>query len=74
MATVINSLRPSDAYMLIKLITNGSDNDMLPGQRQAIIQTSDEISFKGSLETYLSDILNEIHTFSLKKAFLKWRL
>ena len=36
----INSLRPSDAYMLNKLTITRSDNALSPGRRQAIIWTS----------------------------------
>ena len=36
----INSLRPTDAYIVSKLTTIGSDNGLLPDWRQAIIWTN----------------------------------
>ena len=58
----INSLtrKPSDAYM-------GSDYDLLPGRRQAIIWTNAGISLIGPLGANFSEILIEIHAFSFKK-------
>ena len=53
----INSLRPSDAYMLNKLTIIGSDNALSPGRRQAIIWTSAEILLIGPLGTNISGIL-----------------
>ena len=69
-----NSLRPSDAYIII-----GSDNGLSPGRRQAITWTNDGILLIGPLGTNFSEILNEIHSFSFKKMHLKmasakWRL
>ena len=61
-----------------KPTTIGSDNGLSPGRRQAIIWTNAGILLIGPLGTNLSEILNEIHTFSLKKmhlkmSFGKWR-
>ena len=50
-----------------KLTIIGSDNDLSPGRRQAIIWTSDGIFIIGHLGTTLSEIL----TFSSKKMHLK---
>ena len=57
----------------------GSDNDLSPGRCQAIIWTNVGILLIRSLETNFSEILSEIHSFSLKKmhlkmSFAKWRL
>ena len=49
----------------------GSDNGLSSGQRQAIIWTSAGILLIGPLGTNFSEILIEIHTFSLKKMHLK---
>ena len=51
----------------------GSANGLSPGQRQAIIWTSDEILLIGPLGTNFSEILIEIyiHVFSFKKMHLK---
>ena len=54
-----------------KLIITGSDNDLSPGQHQAIIWTNAEIL---SLWTNFSKILIEIHMFSFKKMHLKLSL
>ena len=54
-----------------KLIIIGSDNGLSPEWRQAIIWTIAGILFIGTLGTNFSQILSEIHTFSLKKMHLK---
>ena len=54
-----------------KLTTIGSDNGLSPGRRQAIIWTNAGILLIGPLGTNLSEVLSEIHTFSLKKMYLK---
>ena len=70
--TVINSLRPSDAYICVRNLTIiGSDNGLLPGRRQAIIWTNAGMLFIGPLGTNFSEILIEIHIFSFKKMHLK---
>ena len=58
-ATLINSLRPSDAS---KLTIIGSDNGLSPGRRQAIIWTNAGtcILLIGPLGTNFSEILIEI--------------
>ena len=53
------------------LITIGSDNGLSPSRRQAIIWTNARILFIGPLGINFSEILIEIHTFSLKKMHLK---
>ena len=53
-----------------KPTTNGSDNGLSPGRRQTIIWTNAGILLIGPLGTNLSEILSEIHTFSLKKMHL----
>ena len=52
----------------------GSDNGLLLGQHQAIIQTDAEIFLISPLGTNFSEIRIKIHTFSLKKMHLKSRL
>ena len=53
-------------------LTNiGSDNDLSPGRRQAIIWTNVGILLIGPLGTNFSEILITIHTFSFKKMHLK---
>ena len=54
-----------------KQITIGSDNGLSPERRQAIIWIISKISLIGTLRTNFSQILSEIHTFSLKKMHLK---
>ena len=49
----------------------GSDNGLPPEQCQAIIWTNAGILLIGPLGTNFSEILIEIHTFSLKKVRLK---
>ena len=74
----INSLRPSDAYIL-NLTILGSDKGLSPGRRQAIIWTNAGILLIRTLGTNFSEILFEIHSFSfskmhLKMSSVKWRL
>ena len=49
----------------------GSDNGLSPGRRQAIIWTNAGILLIGPPGTNFSEILIEIHTFSIKKMHLK---
>ena len=49
----------------------GSDNGLSPDQRQAITWTNVGIFLIGPLGTNVSEMLIEIHTFSLKKIHLK---
>ena len=60
---VFNSLRPSDAYMRQKLSIIGSDNDLCPGRRQAIILTN-----AGILEIEEQTAAKSIH-FHTRNAF-----
>ena len=53
-----------------KLTIIGSDNDLSPGRRQAIIWTNAGILLIGPLETNFSDISIEIHIFWFKKMHL----
>ena len=71
-ASLVNSLRPSDAYICVGNLTIiGSDNGLSPGRRQAIIWTNAGILLIGPLGTNFSEILIEIHIFSYKKMPLK---
>ena len=54
-----------------KLTIIASDNDLLPGRRQAIIWTSAGILLIGPLGTNFSEIWIAIITFSFKKMCLK---
>ena len=54
-----------------KLTIIDSDNGLLPGRRQAIICTNAGILLIGPQSTNFSEFLIEIHTFSLKKMYLK---
>ena len=54
-----------------KLTIIGSDNDLSPERRQAIIWTNAGILLFGPLGTNFTEILIEIQTFSLKKTLLK---
>ena len=54
-----------------KIIIIGSDNGLAPGRRQAIIQTNAGILLIRTLGTKFNEILNETHTFSFKKMYLK---
>ena len=55
---------------LVKLFI-GSDNGLAPTKRQAIIWTNAEILLIWTLGTNFSNILSEIHTFSLTKMHSK---
>ena len=52
----------------------GSDNGLLSGRRQAITWTNIGILLIGPLGTNFSEMLIEIHTFSLKKSIWKYGL
>ena len=52
---------------VVKLTIIGSDNDLSPERRQAIIWTIAAILLIGPLGTNFNDILIEIQTFPLKK-------
>ena len=54
-----------------KLSIIGSDNGLSADRRQAIIWTNAGILLIGTLGTNFSEILFEIHTFSLKNIYLK---
>ena len=61
-----------------KITTIVSDNGLSPGRHQAIIWINAGILLIGPLGTKFSEIVNVIHTFSLKKMHLiissgKWR-
>ena len=49
----------------------GSDNDLSPGRRQAIIWPNAGILLIRTLETNFSEILSKINTFSFKKIHFK---
>ena len=53
------------------LTTIGPDNGLSPGRRQAIIWTNAVILLIEPLGTNFSEILIEMHTFSIKKMHLK---
>ena len=46
-----------------KLTIIGSDNDLSPGRRLAIIWSNDEILLIRTFRTNYSEILSEIHVF-----------
>ena len=54
-----------------KLASIVSDNGLSPSRRQAIIWTNAGILLIGPLGTNFSEILIEIHTFSIKKMRMK---
>ena len=54
-----------------KLTIIGSDNDLSPGRRQAIICPNAGMLLIGPLGTNFSEIMIEIYIFSLKKMHLK---
>ena len=54
-----------------KLTIIGSDNDLSPGRRQAIIWTNAGILLIGPLGTNFVESSRAIHTFSFKKICLK---
>ena len=68
---LINSLGRVTHICVCKITIIGSDNDLLPGRRQAIIWTNDGILLIRTLGRNFSQFLNEIHTFSFKKIPLK---
>ena len=67
---VINSLRPSDAYVS-KLTIIGSDNGLSPNRRQAVFWTNAGVLLIGPLGTNFSEILIGINIFSFRKKHLK---
>ena len=54
-----------------KLTLIGSNNGLVPGQRQATIWTNVGILLIGPLGTNFNEIIIEIHTFSLQKIYFK---
>ena len=59
-------------HICVGINTNiGSDNDLSPGRRQAIIWSNAGILLIGPLATNFSEILIEILTFSFKEMHLK---
>ena len=69
---ILNSLRPSDAYICVsKLTIMDSYNGLSPARRQAIIWTNAGILLIGPLGTNFNEISIEIHLFSFKKMHLK---
>ena len=56
---------------VIKLTIIASDNDLVPGQRQAIIWTNAGILLIGPLGTNFSEILIQIHNFHWRKCIWK---
>ena len=77
-ADIVHSLRTRVACMHHELTIIGTDNDLSPGRRQAIIQTNAGILLIVSLGTNISEILIQIHTISfknmrLKMSSAKWR-
>ena len=56
---------------VVELTIFCSDNGLSPGRHQAIIWTNAGILLIGPLGTNFSEILIEIHTFSLEKVYLK---
>ena len=68
----MKSLRPSDTYRCFGNLTIiGSDNDLSPGRRQAIIWTNAGILLIWPLGINFSEILIEIIAFSFNKMCLK---
>ena len=66
---IFNALRPS--ICVSKLTIFGSDNGSSPGRRQTITVAYDVILLIRTLGTNISEILSEIHIFSLKKMHMK---
>ena len=58
-------------HICISKLTIGSDNGLSPGQRHTIIWTNARILSIHTLGTNFYGILNEIHTFSITKMYLK---
>ena len=54
-----------------KLTIIASDNGLSPGRRQAIFWSNAGILLIGPFGTSLSEILNDIYTFSFKKMHVK---
>ena len=63
----INSLRPCNACMRQKTNHHGSDNNVSPGQRQAITWSSAGIVSFEPRDRNFSQFLIEIHTFSFEE-------
>ena len=61
-------------HICVSKLTNiGWDNGLAPNRHQIIIWTNAGILLIGLVETYFSEILNEIDAFSFKKMHLKMR-
>ena len=67
----LNSLGRVTHICVSKLNITGSDIGLSPDRRQAIIWTNAGILLIGPLGTHFSEILFEIHIFSLKKMHFK---
>ena len=69
---LVNSLRPSDAYICVgKLTLTGSDNGLSPGRCQAINWTNTGLLSIRLTGTNFGEIRIGILSFSLKKMHLK---
>ena len=58
-------------YVSMNWISIGSDNDLSPIRRRAIVRTNAGIFFIWPLATKFSEMLIKIHTFVFKKTYLK---
>ena len=67
----INSLRPSDAYVLINLTIIGLNNGLLPVWCQIIIWTDDGLVSTGPLRINTSEIWIKLQWLSYKKMIWK---
>ena len=69
---LLNSLRPSDAYIcVVNLTIIGLDNGLSPGRRQFITWSNVGILLIEPLGTNCSEMLIEIYTFSFQKIHSK---
>ena len=73
----IKSSPPSAAYVSVNWVSIGSDNGLLPIQRQAIILANAGLLLIRPLGTNFSEILIKIQNFAFTKMHLKmsvkWR-
>ena len=61
-------------YVLVNMVSIGSDNDLLPVQHQAIIWISAGLLSIGPLGKYFSEILIKTQNFNSQKCIWKYHL
>ena len=66
---LLNSLRPSDAYVSMNLVVLATGNSLSPVWHQAITWTHDDLLFVRNIETSFADILFKTNIRSKRYGF-----